>query len=88
MYSGSADGRVHVNFIPYILSLLSNSSVSQIWSLDGRIVEILDRSKTLRASFSPSGPEPEAASGMSGNICVRDVSWHSQVSPSGITCES
>jgi WD repeat-containing protein 23 len=88
LYSGSADGRVHVNFILYILFLLFNPSVSQIWSLDGRIVEILDRSKTLQASFSPSGPEPEATSGMSGNICVRDVSWHSQVSPSGITCES
>ncbi|KIM47605.1 hypothetical protein M413DRAFT_439274 [Hebeloma cylindrosporum] len=60
LYSGSADGRVH------------------IWSLDGRIVEVLDRSKTLRASFSPSGPEPQPTSGMSGNICVRDVSWHSQ----------
>lgn len=59
--------------------MLFNRFVSQIWSLDGRIVEILDRSKTLPASFSPSGPEPEATSGMSANICVRDVSWHSQV---------
>ncbi|KAF8910028.1 WD40-repeat-containing domain protein [Gymnopilus junonius] len=60
IYSGSADGKVH------------------IWSLDGRIVQVLDRSKTLPATFSPSGREPEPPSGMRIQSCVRDVSWHSQ----------
>ncbi|KAF8203916.1 WD40-repeat-containing domain protein [Pholiota molesta] len=60
IYSGSADGRVH------------------IWSLDGRIVQVLDRSKTLPATFSPSGPEPEPSTSTNSNICVRDVSWHSK----------
>jgi WD repeat-containing protein 23 len=64
--------------------MLFNHLITQIWSLDGRIVEVLDRSKTLPASFSPSGPEPEATSGTSANICVRDVSWHSQVRTSGL----
>ncbi|KAF9486361.1 WD40 repeat-like protein [Pholiota conissans] len=60
LYSGSADGRVH------------------IWSLDGRVVQVLDRSKTLPATFSPSGPEPEPTNNANFNICVRDVSWHSK----------
>ncbi|KAH8835624.1 WD40-repeat-containing domain protein [Flagelloscypha sp. PMI_526] len=42
IYSGSADGKIH------------------IWSLDGRIVQILDRSKTLPQSFDASEPEPRA----------------------------
>ncbi|KAF9556421.1 WD40 repeat-like protein [Agrocybe pediades] len=65
IYSGSADGKIH------------------IWSLDGTIVHVLDRSKTLPASFSPSGiePEPPRRRGLSDYdtyTCVRDVSWHSQ----------
>jgi len=62
LYSGSADGRIH------------------IWSLDGRIVQVLDRARTLPMSFDPSGPEPESTSGRRSNVCVRDVSWHSQES--------
>lgn len=60
LYSGSADGRIH------------------IWSLDGRIVQVLDRSKTLPATFSASGPEPGPPARSSPNICVRDVSWNSK----------
>ncbi|KAF9469759.1 WD40-repeat-containing domain protein [Collybia nuda] len=60
LYSGSADGRIH------------------IWSLDGRIVQVLDRSKTLAMSFDPSAPENEETKGIRSNVCVRDVSWHSQ----------
>ncbi|KAF8899131.1 WD40-repeat-containing domain protein [Infundibulicybe gibba] len=60
LYSGSADGKIHV------------------WSLDGRIVQILDRAKTLPMSADPSGPEPEYTRNMRSNVCVRDVSWHSQ----------
>lgn len=59
IYSGSADGRIH------------------IWSLDGRVVQVLDRSKTLPMAFAPSGPEPPKFTG-SKAVCVRDVSWHSK----------
>ncbi|KAL4241704.1 DDB1- and CUL4-associated factor [Abortiporus biennis] len=62
IYSGSADGRIH------------------IWSLDGQVVQVLDRSKTLPMSFDPSGPVPQSSSQSDPRrrICVRDVSWHSQ----------
>ncbi|KXN88929.1 LEC14B protein [Leucoagaricus sp. SymC.cos] len=60
IYSGSADGKVH------------------IWSLDGRIVQVLDRSKTLPISFDASAPELEPTRGARQSPCVRDVSWHSQ----------
>ncbi|KAI9444682.1 WD40-repeat-containing domain protein [Lactarius indigo] len=59
IYSGSADGRIH------------------IWSLDGRVVQVLDRSKTLPMAFDPSGLEPRDFKG-SKPVCVRDVSWHSK----------
>lgn len=61
IYSGSADGRIH------------------IWSLDGQVVQVLDRSGTLPMSFDPSGPVPAPTMGDRRRICVRDVSWHSQV---------
>ncbi|KAF8481816.1 WD40-repeat-containing domain protein [Russula ochroleuca] len=60
IYSGSADGRIH------------------IWSLDGRVVQILDRSKTLPMSFDPSASEVERPRVTSRTVCVRDVSWHSK----------
>ncbi|KAJ7292730.1 WD40 repeat-like protein [Mycena rebaudengoi] len=60
IYSGSADGKVH------------------IWSLDGRVVQVLDRAKTLPMSFDPSAAEHEPTYGLDSNVCVRDVSWHSQ----------
>lgn len=52
----------------------------QIWSLDGTVVQILDRSKTLPILADPSGAERRSAGGVRANQCVRDVSWHSQVS--------
>ncbi|KAG6380983.1 WD40-repeat-containing domain protein [Boletus reticuloceps] len=60
IYSGSADGRIH------------------IWSLDGRIVQVLDRSRTLPISYDPSGPEPEPLTASRATVCVRDVSWSSR----------
>ncbi|TFK99703.1 WD40-repeat-containing domain protein [Pterulicium gracile] len=61
LYSGSADGRVH------------------IWSLDGRVVQVLDRSRTLPMTFDPTEREPDAAlANPRRNVCVRDVSWSSQ----------
>ncbi|KAF8628249.1 hypothetical protein AX15_004024 [Amanita polypyramis BW_CC] len=60
LYSGSADGRIH------------------IWSLDGTVVQILDRTRTLPISFDPSEPEPGIGEGTRLGVCVRDVSWHSQ----------
>ncbi|KAF7307467.1 WD-REPEATS-REGION domain-containing protein [Mycena indigotica] len=60
IYSGSADGKVH------------------IWSLDGRVVQVLDRTQTFAMSFDPSEPEPAEKAAMDFEACVRDVSWHSQ----------
>jgi DDB1- and CUL4-associated factor 11 len=59
LYTGSADGRIH------------------IYSLDGTIVQVLDRSRVLGMSFDPSGPEPPE-SARPDRVCVRDVSWHSR----------
>ncbi|GFZ44523.1 hypothetical protein JCM24511_02246 [Saitozyma sp. JCM 24511] len=74
IYSGSADGMIH------------------IWSLDGRVVQVLDRSKSVplrgpNGQFNdPSAPETQRrASQTAGNYdmyyasdsnVVRDVSWH------------
>ncbi|KAJ7070505.1 WD40-repeat-containing domain protein [Mycena amicta] len=60
IYSGSADGKVH------------------IWSLDGRVVQVLDRARTFPMSFDPSAEEPGVNGGQDWDACVRDVSWHSQ----------
>ncbi|KAI9507805.1 WD40-repeat-containing domain protein [Russula earlei] len=60
IYSGSADGRIH------------------IWSLDGRVVQVLDRSKTLPMFFDPSASEVDRPTGSSRIVSVRDVSWHSK----------
>ncbi len=52
----------------------------QIWSLDGRVVQVLDRSYTLPMALDPSGPDPDDITPSRVRPCVRDVSWHSQVS--------
>jgi DDB1- and CUL4-associated factor 11 len=53
----------------------------QIYSLDGRVVQVLDRRRSLPISFDPSDRDPgEPLRGRHGSaVCVRDVSWHSQV---------
>jgi DDB1- and CUL4-associated factor 11 len=84
LYSGSHDGKIHVSdvfFLLYRVLLPRLICFLEIWSLDGRVVQILDRSKTLPISFDPSAPEPENRDSRSGRsrVCVRDVSWHSQV---------
>ncbi|KAG6851328.1 hypothetical protein H0H93_005726 [Arthromyces matolae] len=61
----------------YLYSGSSDGRI-HIWSLDGRVVQILDRSKTLPMSFDPSDPEFPSPRSSSGKPCVRDVSWHSQ----------
>ncbi|KAJ6601263.1 WD40 repeat-like protein [Mycena vulgaris] len=61
----------------YIYSGSADGKV-HIWSLDGRVVQVLDRAKTLPMTFDPSGPEPGSTHGLESNVCVRDVSWHSQ----------
>lgn len=48
--------------------------------MDGRVVQVLDRSKTLPISFDPSDPDPQDAPTASRSVVVRDVSWHSHVS--------
>ena len=52
--------------------------LKQIWSLDGRLVQVLDRSKTFPMGFDPSGPEPPPLARKGDGSCVRDVSWHSR----------
>ncbi|CDO75481.1 hypothetical protein BN946_scf184935.g17 [Trametes cinnabarina] len=61
----------------YIYSGSSDGRI-HIWSLDGRIVEVLDRSYTLPMALDPSGPEPADITPARVKPCVRDVSWHSQ----------
>ncbi|KAA1467844.1 WD40 repeat-like protein [Dentipellis sp. KUC8613] len=62
----------------YIYSGSADGKI-HIWSLDGRIVQVLDRKHTLPMSFDPEAPEPEPAAGARGApVCVRDVSWHTQ----------
>ncbi|QRV97565.1 WD domain, G-beta repeat protein [Ceratobasidium sp. AG-Ba] len=50
-----------------------------IWSLDGRIVETIDRSQTLPISFEPSEadqpPQPQRSYRHNDRI-IRDCSWH------------
>lgn len=40
---------------------------------------MLDRRETLPISFDPSEAEPEKITKQTEPVCVRDVSWHSQV---------
>ncbi|GBE77655.1 WD40 repeat-like protein [Sparassis crispa] len=61
----------------YIYSGSSDGQI-HIWSLDGQVVQVLDRSKTLPMSYDPSGPEPGDIDFAHRRICVRDVSWHSE----------
>ncbi|KAI0639524.1 WD40 repeat-like protein [Trametes polyzona] len=61
----------------YIYSGSSDGRI-HIWSLDGRVVEVLDRSNTLPMALDPSGPDPADITPSRVRPCVRDVSWHSQ----------
>ncbi|KAJ7762387.1 WD40-repeat-containing domain protein [Mycena maculata] len=61
----------------YIYSGSADGKI-HIWSLDGRVVQVLDRAKTLPMTFDPSAPESGSTHGHESNVCVRDVSWHSQ----------
>lgn len=69
----------------YTLSLesaVTQLSYSQIWSVDGHLVQRIDSRKSLHITTSPSGPEPvldpyEVPEQM-GQSVVRDVSWNSQ----------
>ncbi|RPD55853.1 WD40 repeat-like protein [Lentinus tigrinus ALCF2SS1-6] len=61
----------------YIYSGSSDGKI-HIWSLDGRVVQVLDRSYTLPMALDPSGPDPQDITPARVRPCVRDVSWHSQ----------
>ncbi|RDX51000.1 WD40 repeat-like protein [Lentinus brumalis] len=61
----------------YIYSGSSDGKI-HIWSLDGRVVQVLDRSYTLPMALDPSGPDPDDITPSRVRPCVRDVSWHSQ----------
>jgi hypothetical protein len=42
---------------------------------------VLDRSRTLPMTFDPSAAEPtDRRASVNNEVCVRDVSWHPQVS--------
>ena len=77
----------------YVLILhalrVTHSDGLQVYSLDGRIVQVLDRGRSLPISYDPSEPDPgEPLPGRyAGPVCVRDVSWHSQVH-TPFTCNS
>ncbi|KAE9409145.1 WD40 repeat-like protein [Gymnopus androsaceus JB14] len=49
-----------------------------IWSLDGTVVQVLDRQKTLPIWADSSGVEYQPSDSRRSASCVRDVSWHSQ----------
>ncbi|KAK7680553.1 hypothetical protein QCA50_016334 [Cerrena zonata] len=61
----------------YIYSGSADGKI-HIWSLDGRVVQTLDRSKTLPMFFDPSGEDREAVGSRYKRVTVRDLSWHSQ----------
>lgn len=61
----------------YIYSGSADGKI-HIWSLDGRIVQVLDRSKTLPITYDPSAPDVKPTRRAHQYSCVRDVSWHSQ----------
>ena len=61
----------------YIYSGSTDGRV-HIWSLDGRVVQVLDRAKTMPISFDPSEPEQFRKTRDNKFHCVRDVSWHSK----------
>ncbi|ESK84092.1 wd repeat protein [Moniliophthora roreri MCA 2997] len=60
----------------YLYSGSSDGRV-HIWSLDGRVVQVLDRNKSLPISVDHTGPEFPSTMHDRG-VCVRDVSWHSE----------
>ncbi|KLO05285.1 WD40 repeat-like protein [Schizopora paradoxa] len=63
----------------YVYSGSSDGRI-HIWSLDGRRVQVLDRSRTAPMGVDPSAPDPASSASPSANFssCVRDVSWHSR----------
>ncbi|KAI6161431.1 WD40 repeat-like protein [Pisolithus thermaeus] len=74
---------VRCNFSPtettgskYIYSGSADGKI-HIWSLDGRVVQVLDRAATLPMSYYSSGPEMQPPKRSRTAVCVRDVSWSS-----------
>ncbi|PBL00697.1 WD40 repeat-like protein [Armillaria gallica] len=61
----------------YIYSGSADGKI-HIWSLDGTIVQILDRNQSLLMGHDPSAPERLSTHHTNRRVCVRDVSWHSQ----------
>jgi len=61
----------------YIYSGSADGKI-HIWSLDGRVVQVLDRAQALPISYAASGaaPPPKKRAPLS-TVIVRDVSWHS-----------
>ncbi|KAH7334519.1 WD40-repeat-containing domain protein [Rhizoctonia solani] len=62
----------------YIYSGSTDGKV-YIWSLDGRIVQTLDRTETLSINFDPREPDLPARSthrSRHNDMIIRDCSWH------------
>ncbi|CAE6400734.1 unnamed protein product [Rhizoctonia solani] len=60
-----------------------------IWSLDGRIVQTLDRTQTLPITFDPREPDlplrPTAQRSRHNDMIIRDCSWHPR-EPTLLSC--
>lgn len=74
---------IRCNFSPtettgskYIYSGSADGKI-HIWSLDGRVVEVLDRAATLPMFYDSSGPGLQPPKRSRTAVCVRDVSWSS-----------
>ncbi|EUC63840.1 WD domain, G-beta repeat protein [Rhizoctonia solani AG-3 Rhs1AP] len=72
----------------YIYSGSTDGKV-YIWSLDGRIVQTLDRTQTLPITFDPREPDlplrPTAHRSRHNDMTIRDCSWHPR-EPALLSC--
>ncbi|GAB1522540.1 hypothetical protein RhiTH_005660 [Rhizoctonia solani] len=72
----------------YIYSGSTDGKV-YIWSLDGRIVQTLDRTQTLPITFDPREPDlplrPTAQRSRHNDMIIRDCSWHPR-EPTLLSC--
>ncbi|CAE6535196.1 unnamed protein product [Rhizoctonia solani] len=72
----------------YIYSGSTDGKV-YIWSLDGRIVQTLDRNQTLPTTYDPREPDlplrPNAHRSRYNDMIIRDCSWHPR-EPALLSC--
>lgn len=85
IYSGSFDGLIHVSLSTQMYATLSDLPLLKVWALDGRVVQVLDRSRTSPITSHPSSMDISRPVTRKSRPCVRDVSWHTQ-SPILMSC--